>query len=244
MGKVLGVAMSFVAAGITTGPMVSGALLQLTGYWATWLAPLLLLSIDIMTRLAMVEQKDPPATRTHEEQAPLISSGNTDLKQSYRSDLRSPPGFYRTMFTDIRIIVGLLNTVIFSAIMASFDTTLPLHLLKIFGWDSLPVGMVFLGLQIPGLLLSPLTGCLRDYMGLKYPTALGWALIAVLLWLVGIPGVESGQWANSETNGKAIFVGGIVGIGSLTPLVRDAGIFQLTGEQRRPLPPINIIFQG
>lgn len=44
-----------------------------------------------------------------------------------------------------------------------------------------------------------------------------------------MPGVPGHPWAGSEGYGEAIFTGGIVGIGAASPLVRGAGMFQLTG---------------
>lgn len=43
-----------------------------------------------------------------------------------------------------------------------------------------------------------------------------------------MPGVPGHPWAGSEGYGEAIFTGGIVGIGAASPLVRGAGMFQLT----------------
>jgi hypothetical protein len=230
--------------------MVSGALLQLLGYWPTWSAPLALLALNFIARLVMIEA--PPALRSfpssssldtdntavspeQEETAPILSSGfdgyqSTKSSPSVTEAKTSPRGFYRIVLADARILVGLINTVMLSAILSGFDATLPLHLQNVFGWGSLPVGMIFLGLQVPGILLGPLIGWLRDRIGLRYPTTLGWALLVPLLWLLAVPGHHDFAWARPETNGKIIFISGIVGIGFAFLLIRGAGTFQLVGK--------------
>jgi MFS family permease len=241
IGKVLGTAMSFVTAGIVTGPIISGALLQLLGYWAAWSAPFMLLALDFVARLVMLEKDDtqtaPSGHASIDEQEALLRPkahrGTSDLEQQ-----RSAPsslGFYRIVLCNIRIITGLLNTVMFSMILSGFDATLPLHLQRIFNWGTLPIGIIFLGLQVPGMVLGPVVGWLRDRVGLRYPTTIGWILIAPLLWLLGIPGTGF-DWADHGANGKVIFIAGIVGIGSVAPLVRGAGTFQLIGRGNFLLP--------
>ncbi|EAW21018.1 putative amine transporter [Aspergillus fischeri NRRL 181] len=230
MGKVLGLAMSFVTAGTTLGPVVSGALLQLAGYWTAWSAPLVLLALDSMARMLMLEKEnaDEEPTTSDEERASLLASTRPEFEMPDQPSHVSIIRLYGVLLSDARIITGLLNTFAFSVILSGFDATLPLHLQDVFGWNSLPIGMIFLGIQIPAMLLGPLVGWLRDCIGIRYPTALGWLLIAPLLWTIGVPGVPGHPWAGSEGYGEAIFIGGIVGIGAASPLVRGAGMFQLT----------------
>ncbi|GES63327.1 MFS transporter [Aspergillus terreus] len=225
LGKALGLAMSFVAAGTISGPVVSGALLKLAGYWAAWAVPLVVLLINMVARFVTLEaHHDAPVQHplgSDEEQAALLA-----LRHSYPGT-EPPDRFYGVVLRDIRVAVGLLNTLMFSMILTGFDSTLPLHLRRIFGWDSLPTGMIFLGLEVPGLLLGPLVGWLRDRVGLQYPTTLGWVLVAMLLSLLGVPGQEGFGWAGPETAGKAIFIAGTVGIGAAMSLVRGVAMLQV-----------------
>ncbi|KHN93745.1 Major facilitator superfamily domain, general substrate transporter [Metarhizium album ARSEF 1941] len=259
MGKVMGVAMSFVTAGVVGGPMIAGSMLQLVGYWPAWSAPLVLLVLDMMARLVMIQEQDSPAggsdsrDLTEPSSSPTTAAGRTtssDVEPSTVSSSRplnyqsispgptvkgtegAPPsrgGFYRIMFRDARVLVGVANSVTFSAIVAGFDATLPIHLHKVFGWGSLPVGMTFLAFQIPSILLAPLVGCLRDRVGLRYPTVAGWALMVPLLWLLGIPGQSHSTWGNIGYDGRAMFIVCIAAIGTASTLVRGAGALQMTG---------------
>lgn len=57
LGKTMGIAMSFVTAGIVGGPMVGGTMFQLFGYWPAWSVPLIVLVLDIIARLIMIEPR-------------------------------------------------------------------------------------------------------------------------------------------------------------------------------------------
>lgn len=235
--------MSFATLGIVAGPMVSGMFFQLLGYWAAWSVPIALLVLDFMARLLMIETRPvtkepskPAAPADPEETAGLLQS-EQDGYQSFRpaqppSEPKTTPrhGFYRVLFTNPRAVAALLNTFMLSAILAGFDATLPLFLRNAFGWNSLRVGMIFLGLQGPPILFGPTIGWLRDRVGPRYPTTLGWALLFPLLWLHATPDHESFGWASSEHHGQAIFLCGLIGIGFCILLVRGAGTFQLIGK--------------
>lgn len=140
------------------------------------------------------------------------------------------PGFYETMLTDSRILVGLANTVLTSALLASFDTTLTLHLRDTFGWGSLAAGIMFLSLQLPFIILAPLTGWVRDRAGLRYPTAVGWALLAPVMWLIGVPGSGMVFAPESVVNTESMFIFAVVVFGIVVPFVRGAGSLQVSRE--------------
>lgn len=254
-GSVLALAMSFVTSGVVGGPVISGSLFQLAGYWAAWSVPFAFLSLDFVARLAMVDRK-PQSSKTLErpeqEESDAILSSQTDgyetMKQnpnnacrqradsseghsarcSSSDEVKTPSsGFYRTLLFDPRILVGLANTLGQSVIIAGFDTTLPLYLLNTFDWGSLPVGMMFLGIQGPPIVLGPLIGGLRDRLGLRLPTVIGWALVVPFLWLLAVPGRPGFPWAAPDSHGEAIVIVSIVGIGFGFLLIRGAGALQL-----------------
>ena len=247
-GKVLGTAMSFVTAGLIAGPVLSGALLRLFGYWAAWAAPLILLGLGFVARLIMVEKNDvqtasSAGTSTLDEEQGSeetdwvgeeeeVANEETALLPKLSLAESPPPTtaeFYRIILSDMRIVTGLLNIVVFAVILSAFDTTVPLHLQHLFSWNPLLIGMIFLGLQVPGMILGPVVGWLRDRVGLRYPSTTGWVLMALLLWLLGIPGSGLG-WIDDGTKGQIVFIVGVVGIGTVSPLIRGAGMLQLVGK--------------
>lgn len=223
--------MSFVTAGIVAGPVVSGALLQWLGYWSAWSAPLILLGLDAVARLVMIEKRDENTAGSHDEREALLPSQKSvptesDPEQNLPA---SPRGFYQIVLSNIGVLAGLLNSLLFSIILSGFDTTLPLYLQKELHWDTLLVGLIFLGLQAPGMILGPVAGWLRDRTGVRYQTTIGWVLIAIMLWLLGMPGTGV-EWASPEPSSKLISVAAIVGVGCFFPLVRGSGTFQLIGK--------------
>ncbi|KAL2813022.1 major facilitator superfamily domain-containing protein [Aspergillus granulosus] len=225
-GKVLGTAMSFVGTGIFAGPMVSGALLQLLGYWPAWSAALLLLAVDVVARLLMIEVNptSTEGTEQTDERTALLDGENGPTSDAGKA--LPARGFYRIMLTNAQILAGIFNTLIFSVIISAFDTTLPLHVRDLFGWESLPVGIIFLGLQVPSILFGPAIGSLRDRVGLRWPTVIGWGFIVPLIWLLGVPGADL-PWGRLEHGGQVVYIIAVVGLGFAFALLRGAGTFQM-----------------
>ncbi|OJJ55932.1 hypothetical protein ASPSYDRAFT_134715 [Aspergillus sydowii CBS 593.65] len=151
-----------------------------------------------------------------------------DIGPEQDPDPSPEPGFYETMLTDSRVLVGLANTVLTSALLASFDTTLTLHLRDTFGWGSLAAGIMFLSLQLPFIILAPLTGWVRDRAGLRYPTAVGWALLAPVMWLIGVPASRMVFAPESAVNTESMFISAVVVFGVVVPFVRGAGSLQVS----------------
>jgi hypothetical protein len=216
------------------GPMVSGTLLELLGYWPAWSGALLLLAIDFFARLVMIDLRassptTPPETETEDEideEARLLSSPSPPTSEPPSKP--TPPNFYKLMLTNPQILAGLFNTLILSIILSAFDTTLPVHVRDTFNWGSLPVGLIFLLLQAPSILFGPLIGWFRDRVGLKYPTTFGWSALVPLLWLLGVPGYPL-PWGRLEESGKVVYILAIAGIGFATAFIRGAGTFQMMG---------------
>ncbi|KAF5865980.1 hypothetical protein ETB97_001558 [Aspergillus alliaceus] len=123
------------------------------------------------------------------------------------------PGFYGAMFGEPRVLTGAANLLLYNIITAGFNMILPLHLRSIFHWESMTVGLIFLGLQLPQVILGPLVGCLRDRLGRLDP-------------LSSITLAARGPWL--QTHGKASFFTCIAGIGVMLSLVRGGGALQMT----------------
>ena len=56
IGKISGVISTMAAAGTSAGPVVSGILFELGGYWASWAGVFALIFVDIVMRILMVEK--------------------------------------------------------------------------------------------------------------------------------------------------------------------------------------------
>lgn len=233
VGKVMGLSMSIVMSGTVGGPIIAGALLEWLGYWPAWAVPLGILLLDSILRLVVIEPSphaDPVQDQTspahlreteNSENSPLLSPVGETPKVRLR-------GFYNTMLHDIRVWGSLINTATYSAIVSGFNTTLPIHLRRIFGWGSLQVGLMFFILQVPLIFFSPLSGWLRDRVGLRFPTTVGWALFIPLLLGLGVPGSDLSGAIDLDIE-KKIFVSSIAAIGLVLPLIQGAGALNSLG---------------
>ncbi|PYH46257.1 putative MFS transporter [Aspergillus saccharolyticus JOP 1030-1] len=244
LGKALGLAMTVVTAGIISGPTVAGAMLELFGYWSAWSVPLIVLAVDIVARLIMLEPGDRSVPKNDETTGLLQSTDSPDATPEAATNGDSGTSrrhFYQIMLSDPRVVAGLANTLLMSSIFSGFEATLPLHLRAVFHWGSLATGLMFFCLQIPSFFLSAATGWMRDRQGLRTPTALGWFVLAPLLWLLGVPGDDHFPWAGADTHGPALFTTTMFGFGLVSMLVRGAGSLQVTWvvkEKQRQNPQI------
>ncbi|KAJ9492714.1 hypothetical protein VN97_g491 [Penicillium thymicola] len=240
LGQSMGMAMSFVTAGMVGGPTVSGAMLQLFGYWAAWSLPLVVLVLDIVARLVMIEPalKSPKAAGKSvlnndggpEESTALLSDTPAtarpdDCTVENKQDLKHE--YYRVMLSDPRVLTALANVIVVSSLMSGINNTLPVHLRQAFGWKSLLISMMFFCLQVPNIVLSGPSGWLRDRIGIRGPTVFGWLAMVPLILLLGIPGDPHFPWAGGDAAGKSIFTSSLIALGSILPLVRGVGAVQL-----------------
>lgn len=244
MGKSMGLCMSFVMAGTVAGPMLGGVLLEWTGYIVAWFVPMGMLCIDIICRLLIIDPRQPPSQKAeeprephegtqedatcrpkHTESSPLLSTQNKDGQAEEHLRMK----FYSTMLRDPRILAALVTSVLSSALVAGFHATWTVHLRRIFDWGPAQVGGVIFIYQIPLIFVNPLAGYLRDRVGIRYPAAVGLALLAPLVWCLGIPGSDL-QWISPDLDEKSMFVYTAVAIGVVQPLFQDAGLLNTLGE--------------
>lgn len=137
--------------------------------------------------------------------------------------------FYAYIFRYRRFVAGVISYLTFAALISSFDTTLPLHVRDIFGWGSMLSGMMFFALQGPGIILSPLCGWLKDRVGTRWPTTVGFLALTPVMWLLGTPGDDRFPWANGGQTGQAIYTVCVTLVGALTCLLNGAGTIEATG---------------
>ncbi|KAJ5923382.1 major facilitator superfamily domain-containing protein [Penicillium verhagenii] len=243
VGKMMGISMSVVMTGTVGGPVLAGTTLELAGYWPCWYLPMGALIFNMFIWLILIES---PASHSVESLGKVIPTGvaeannteesndsevspllsplvQTDSKNDDALQSLPPSNFYAVMASDPRVIVSFANVFCSSILIGALNTTLPLHLRDIFGWGPLDVGTMFLFLRIPAIVLGPFSGWLRDRVGLRYPTTIGWVLLGPLFMIMGVPG-NGMSWASGENQGKPIFVFSIIGVGMMLPLIQGSGI--------------------
>ncbi|KAJ5781838.1 uncharacterized protein N7518_010321 [Penicillium psychrosexuale] len=223
IGFAMSLMMSCANTGVISGPAISGLLIEATGYWITWSIPLAVLTIDFIARVCMIESpSSPPSTPT--ETASLLSSCEEQQIPS-RND-----SFWRTMLCDGRVVTCLLIIISGTTVSTSFHATLSLHVEKTFGWGPRAVGLLFAGLVIPGVVIGPIAGWVRDKVGTRRPTVVCAILEAIVLGLMGIVGDI--PWAGARDMGKPLYVACIVAIGILRPFVSGIAPVELTATAK------------
>ncbi|KAE8148885.1 major facilitator superfamily domain-containing protein [Aspergillus avenaceus] len=228
LGKTYGVISLVVAAGTSGGPMAAGILFAIGGYWLAWSSAFIILLIDIVLRVLMIERpKTPVGTPRYEDSDPE----NDPLLQSPRTvvvEEKTGWHFYAYLFQHRQFICGALSYFVFAVLISSFDTTIPLHVRGAFNWGSMQSGLLFVGLQGPGILLSPLCGWLKDRYGTRYPTTAGFAILAPIMWLLGMPGDDRFPWANHGNAGPIIYCAAVTAVGAFSCLLNGAGTIEAT----------------
>lgn len=240
-GKVYGVLTMSIAAGSSGGPLMAGALFDLAGYWTAWtsafgasllgvmLQSLMLVPpqesdiIDKLDRVRACFEEEP------EEESPLLTpppeSGHLELPMHLRTaglDFQ----FYVCLLTNRRYIGGLLSNLCHAIVSASFDTTLPLQVGKVFHWGSLETGILFAVLHGPNAFFSVPVKWLKDRVGSRYPTSVGFLALALLLWLAGTPGDDRFAWANLGYRGPVIYGASISAMGVFMSLLNGTGMIE------------------
>ncbi|KAL2073978.1 hypothetical protein VTL71DRAFT_7756 [Oculimacula yallundae] len=248
MGQTMGLVTTAVSTGTSAGTMLAGVLLETIGYWPTWFTAFSLIAIDAVFRLLMIEKDRDEAkrrTRRDSENDPLLAdhrSKSYDSVRSSRSSItttrsaksdhlheeKSGLYFYIFLFQQRRFVGGVICYIVYSIIISSFDTTLPLHVRDAFNWGSLPAGLLFLALQGPGVLLGAITGNLKDRVGTRWPTAIAFLITAPSLLLMGMPGDERFSWFNAGDRGRIMYTICMTVIGCMIPLLNSVGTLEVT----------------
>lgn len=127
-----------------------------------------------------------------------------------------------------RIVSSMLLNIILSRASNSFNTTLAVQVEEAFGWGPRQVGLLFLALAGPSVLLGPSVGWLRDCIGVRVPTIIGSGLSSVLYVLIGVTG--SGylhSWSSLEVQ-KGIFIAALVLMGIAIEMISGICIIEGT----------------
>lgn len=251
IAKAFGFMCLFISAGLLCGPAISGMLYDLVSYSATWASAFTVLALGIGLQLLVVERpslhetthgrdsgpsdtevlsanKQPQNRRHSAVTSPLLpptSSEDCVFYQSFPKQREEPPttNVYAMMLYNRRVATALVADILFAMTIASFDTTIPLHIQKVFAWKSLQAGFLFLLLQLPSLILVVPAGWLKDKIGMRMPVTVGFLFLAPSLWLLGLPGEDGFEWANHGQTGQIIYIFALLGIGVWRTLLLGFG---------------------
>ncbi|KAJ5958434.1 uncharacterized protein N7479_005584 [Penicillium vulpinum] len=215
MGKIAGLTSTLTSAGTCSGPVIAGFLFGTGGYWTAWAGAALFLVVDIIMRLLMIEKQQkrrdtacrdlngsPCAeeNRHSSETEPLLGgdmSSATEEIGGWR--------FYVCLFRQPRFMAGIVCYFVFALFIASFESTIAMRVRYAFDWGVFPIGLLFASIQGPGMILAPLVGSLKDRVGSRVPTTIGFISLAPFLWVLGVAGDERFPWATLGNRGKIIY---------------------------------------
>lgn len=231
MGKIAGFSSTLTSAGTTAGPVLAGLLFAAGGYWAAWAGAAAFLAIDIVMRLLMVEKPPKDRTTVH-EQDPLLNgrptTETTEVVQGWR--------FYACLFRQPRFSAGIFCYFVFALVISCFETTLSVHVRDAFGWGVLPVGLLLAAIQGPGTLLAPPVGWLKDRIGSRTPTVIGFFGLVPFVVAMGFPGDERFPWLEGD-RGKIIYAICMVFSGCFMCLMNGVGSMEAAGMLTRTFIP-------
>ncbi|KAJ5934077.1 hypothetical protein N7466_003624 [Penicillium verhagenii] len=244
LDKINGIITVALAMGSTAGPLIAGSLLQLAGYWRAWNYAFIASLVGIGLQFLMVDTKKPqmhgrprPADQNSseasvvDEQSPLIPTLVTENAveiQGLLSWKRFNMTLYVYLFRNSQYIGGIVSSICYAVVSSSFSTTLPLHVRHVFNWGSLPTGLLFGAIQGPNAFLGVPVAWLKKRIGTRHPTTFGFAILAIMLWLIGIPGEEKFPWFNRESRDEILYVTGVMGAGVSMSLLNGVGMMEAT----------------
>ncbi|KAJ5662493.1 vesicular amine transporter, partial [Penicillium maclennaniae] len=247
-GQTMGFLSMGVAVGTSAGTIVAGLLFEKGGYWTAWSSAFTLLFIDLSLRILMTESPTMDNSESldqaiDQEDDPLLphshhrnTKGLSHLESQPTSESKlSGIWFYVHFFRQRRFVTATTSYAFYAMLVTSFDTTLPMQIRVTFNWGTLPAGLLFIGLQVPGILLTPLCGALKDRVGTRYPTGIGFLLFAPFFGLLGIPGSREVSWASGDsTAGKVVYVVSVIMVGCFFSVFNGLAFLEATCKCKKP----------
>lgn len=206
IGQWMGTALSSSSFGLIVSPLLGGIVYAKAGYTAVFAMALGLIIVDILMRLVMIEKKtaakyEPQGstlenglygTFSHPDQEDHNASrgpGEPPNDPALTPLLKKQPQGGSRMPTIIvllgipRLLAAIYGIFVNVAILAAFDGVLPLYVKRVFHWDSLAAGLIFLCVAIPAL-TGPLVGKMSDRLGPRWIAVAGCSLTAPPLILL------------------------------------------------------------
>lgn len=202
---VIGIPMSI---GPIVGPLLGGVIYGHGGYYGVFGLMFAMLGVDALLRLVMIERKVaqkwrddqtvPPRTSDKHLESDGLASPMSCTEMPAAScamaesgdkitdrDAVSSPSQHRQsspklrLLLSFRMLVALIGGLLQSSLNVAFDSTLPLIVNSLFGWEQTGQGLIFITILLPSL-LQPVFGAITDrYKHGRRLLAAGGCLLAV-----------------------------------------------------------------
>ncbi|KIE00332.1 Major facilitator superfamily domain, general substrate transporter, partial [Metarhizium majus ARSEF 297] len=182
------------ALGTLSSPLLGGVVFEKGGWYEVWVMCFALVGVDVAFRLLVIEKKNAAKwlqqAETMQSEITHVPSRSTSSKaddaeetlqsQPYDDENlcgEKQPGQLTVkemfgLFTSPRLLAALWGTVAEAAVLAAFDSTLPIFVQTTFRWNSVGAGLIFLPLVFPTC-LGPVVGHLCDRYGPRWLSAFG-----------------------------------------------------------------------
>ncbi|UNI23943.1 hypothetical protein JDV02_009731 [Purpureocillium takamizusanense] len=226
-------------AGFLLSPILGGLAYEKAGYYAVYYMAFGLIGCDIVLRLFMKEggsarKRDANAT----EDNPARGEPRA-IEPDLVEPLQGGPGNhlgpgvanYWALIKSRRLLASLIGCIMQSASKFAFFAVIPPFVDKIFHWNALDAGLIFLCVLLPGF-LSPVVGSVADRYGTKWLSFAGFVLSVPLF--VCLRFVTENTLTQKVLLGALLTLMGIALTLSSTPLMAEITYVIEDKEKGRP----------
>lgn len=230
-GKAMGYVGLATSLGVLVAPLIGGVVYKRVGYYAVFGVTFAVIAVDILLRLALIEKKiaqqwlepdvsgvphavtpnDIPLQNLEDHRTVAEKNATTSADEAPMNPTKRKLPPILILLKSRRILVAFWGSMVVAMTMTAIDTTLPLFVNQIFGWDSLGAGLVFLALIAPSF-VGPVVGHWTDKYGPRWIAASG-LLLSVPFWVLL-------RFVDRDNTGQAVLLCALlVLLGAATTLV-------------------------
>ncbi|OAP61888.1 hypothetical protein AYL99_04091 [Fonsecaea erecta] len=204
-GQAIGYVSLATSLGVLVAPLIGGVVYERSGYYAVFGVTFAVIGFDILLRLALIEKKiaarwlepdvatgqptsttpAPPDIELEDRNEPTAvaeKNANSAVVEPCTTRPRRKLPSMLILLKSRRIMVAFWGNLVGAMTFTALDTTLPLYVNQIFGWNSLGAGLAFLALIVPGF-AGPWIGHLTDKYGPRWIAASG-LVLSVPFWVL------------------------------------------------------------
>lgn len=244
-GQSLGYVAASYSIGTLIAPLLGGVVYRQGGYYEVFAMTFALIGLDIILRLAIIEkyraarwldgENSPIAIELHgTDSVTARQSSSVNARAESPVSVRTPSEKRKlpvmlTLMKSRRLQAAFIGSFVAAATMTAFDATLPIYCNRVFGWDSLGAGLIFIALLLPHM-AGPVIGRFVDKFGPRWIATAG--LILLMPFWVMLRLVD-----HDTTRQIIILVVLLVGVGASTALVVTSLMTEFSkvcdGKERR-----------
>lgn len=190
IGQAMGYAGMAVTFGTLAGPLLGGVIYGKGGYYAVFGLCFGLIGVDVVLRLVMIERKYAVRWLEEQEEVEEdtgemdVEEGAGEVDENEKKGIqnrtandsstttttttpesepkpKNTKGALLTLLSDERILVTIWAYFIFSLILTSFDSVLPIFVQDTFHWKQTAQGLIFIPVEVPHI-IDPAIGAIID----------------------------------------------------------------------------------